>query len=352
VAKLTRSERLLMGAVILATVAAGVTRYASGVSPTVAFVVAGLALAGLAWLVSFATEEVGRRLGPAITGFMQSTLGNLPEFFVVLFALNAHQSTVAETAILGSILVNALLVLGMVIIAGARRTDDGVMRFSPRLPNDTATLLLIASFIIVLIGLTHSAQDAASHHTRAISIVGAVMLLIVYGTWLRQYLTSDQAEDPGEPARLPPAVSALLLVLAGAGSAFVSDWFVHSLQPTITTLHISKPFAGLVIVAIAGNAVEHATGIVMAHKGRSELAISIVKNSVAQIAAFLYPALVLVSLLTATTLTFALAPVYIGALIGTAVIVWQITGDGEATIFEGAALIATYIVLAVVAAFE
>ena len=89
------------------------------------------------------------------------------------------------------------------------------------------------------------------------------------------------------------------------------------------------------IVAIAGNAVEHAVGVVLAAKGQSELAISVVKNSVAQIAAFLFPLLVLASLLTATTLTFALAPVYTGALIGTAVIIWQITGDGEATPFEG-----------------
>ena len=93
---------------------------------------------------------------------------------------------------------------------------------------------------------------------------------------------------------------------------------MHALQPTIHTLHISQAFAGLVIVAIAGNAVENVAGIVLAAKGRAELAISVVKNSVAQIAAFLYPLLVLVSLLTATTLTFALAPVYIGALFGTA----------------------------------
>jgi Ca2+:H+ antiporter len=143
-----------------------------------------------------------------------------------------------------------------------------------------------------------------------------------------------------------------LLVIGGAGSAFVSDWFVHALQPTIHTLHISQAFAGLVIVAIAGNAVEHAAGIALAAKGRSELAISVVKNSVAQIAAFLYPVLVLVSLLTATTLTFAIAPVYIGALFGTAVIVWQITGDGEASLFEGAALVATFVILATVASFE
>src|SRR5213080_3480446 len=129
------------------TALAGVLRYLPGVSEVLAFVLAALALAGLAWIVSFATEQVGRRFGPAITGFMQSTLGNLPEFFVVIFALQAGQKIVAETAILGSILVNALLVLGLVIMAGAARERDGIMRFNPRLPNDTATLLLVSSFI-------------------------------------------------------------------------------------------------------------------------------------------------------------------------------------------------------------
>ena len=339
--------------VAVLTVAAGVTRYATGISHVLAFIVAGLALAGGAWIVSFSTEQVGQRFGVAATGLLQSTLGNLPEFFVVIFALNAGDRIVAQTAILGSILVNALLVLGLVIIAGALHERDRIMRFSPRLPNDTATLLLVTSFIIVLVALADSAHDTASHHIKTISIVGALAILGVYGFWVHQYLTSEQpgAQEAGR-SRLSTATSLTLLVLSGIAAAFVSDWFVHALEPTIQTLGISKPFAGLVIVAIAGNAVEHAVGVVLAAKGQSELAISVVKNSIAQVAAFLFPLLVLVSLLTATTLTFALAPVFTGALLGTAVIVWQITGDGEATPFEGVALVAAFVILAVVAAFE
>jgi len=354
VSGLTRVELILLGVVAALTVLAGVARYAHGVSHIVAFVLATLALAGLAWIVALAVEQLGERLGPASTGVLQATVGNLPEFFVVLFALNAGDQVVAETAILGSILVNALLVLGLVILAGAWRADDGVMRFNPRLPNDTATLLLVSSFIIVLIGLTHSSSDPASKHAETISIVGAVAILVVYGAWLRQYLTSPEtasAPAGGQP-RLGLVASITLLVAAGTASAFVSDWFVNALGPTIHTLHISMAFAGLVIVAIAGNAVEHAAGIIVAFKGHADLAISVVKNSVSQIAAFLYPVLVLVSLLTTTRLTFSLAPVYIGALIGTAIIVWQITGDGEATAFEGAALVAAFVILATVAAFE
>jgi Ca2+:H+ antiporter len=332
-----------------------VGRYVTGIPHVVAFVLSGLALAGAAWIVSFSTEQVGQRFGTATTGMLQSTLGNLPEFFVVIFALNAGDLVVARTAILGSILVNALLVLGAVIVVGAYRTPDRIMRFSPRLPNDTATLLLVSSFIILLIALATSAHDLASHHVRTISIVGAVAILITYGFWTRQYLTSEPTGESGprdEPPRLSAATAVGLLFISGAASAFVSDWFVHALTPTIHQLHISHAFAGLVIVAIAGNAVENLTGIAMAYRGHADLAIAIVKNSVAQIAAFLYPLLVLVSLLTKTHLTFALQPVYIGALLGTAVIIWQITGDGEGTIFEGSALVATFVILATVASFE
>src|SRR5271154_288353 len=148
---LTRKETLILGLVVALTVFAGAGRYVGGIPDIVAFVLAALALAGQAWTVSFATEQIGMRYGPAPTGVLQSTIGNLPEFFVVLFALQARDTTVAETALIGSILVNALLVLGLVLVVGALKSSDGVMRFSPRLPNDTATLTLAASFLIVLL---------------------------------------------------------------------------------------------------------------------------------------------------------------------------------------------------------
>jgi Ca2+:H+ antiporter len=147
-------------------------------------------------------------------------------------------------------------------------------------------------------------------------------------------------------------VTLVLLLTAGAGSAFVSEWFINGLKPAIVQLGISQAFAGLVIVAIAGNAVENTAGLVLAWKGRSDLAISVVKNSVAQIAAFLFPALVLISFALATTLTFSLAPVYIGALALTALALWQVTGDGEAMAFEGWALVALYVILATLTLYE
>jgi Ca2+:H+ antiporter len=341
-----------------ATALAGVARYA-GWPSLLAFVLAAIALAALAHVVSLATEQVGERFGPAVTGLMQSTLGNLPEFFIVIFALQKGETVVAQTSLLGSLFANALLVLGLVILVGAGASSDGVMRFRRRLPNDTATLLLVASFIIVIVGLAISAHDPASHHVREISVLAAVALLGVYLAWVVPYLRSDEPsedtrEGEGRERRprvaLPAAVA--LLAAGGVASAFVSDWFVTALRPTIDQLGISSAFAGLVIVAIAGNAVENVAGIVLARKGQADLAVSVVKNSVAQVAAFLYPLLVLVSLGFEHQLTFAIAPVYTGAILLTALAVWQITGDGEALAFEGWALVAIYAVLAIVAFYE
>jgi len=375
---LTPVERSTLLLVAVLTALAGVADYQAW--PAVPrFALATLALAGLAWVVSFATEQLGERLGPGVTGMLQSTLGNLPELFVVIFALKKGELVVAQTAIVGSILANALLVLGLVIVVGARRSEDGIMRFSKRLPNDTATLLQVTVFIIVLLGLSLASHDPASHHVKAISAVGAICLLVVYVAWVVPYLRSDtvpgseldtssdaharegsSAEEEGSPeraqARPGPRLSLrftlTLLIVAGVASAFVSDWFINGLQPAITILHVSQAFAGLVIVAIAGNAVEHVAGIVLAYKRRSDLAISVVKNSVAQIAAFLFPLLVLVSFALSTQLTFALAPVYIGALALTALALWQVTGDGEAAEFEGWALVALYVILATLTLYE
>ena len=343
--------RALLGCVAIVTAVAGVLNYADAPA-LVAFTVAGVALAGIAWVVSFTTEQVGGYFGPAVTGVLQATLGNLPEFFVVVFALSAGEVVVAQFSLIGSIFANALLVLGIVIVVGARQSSDGIMRFSPRLPQDTATLLFLSGFIIVLVGISAETHDRASDNIVTISSIAAALVLIVYVLWVYGYLKGETARAPRAPSSIPLRTAIVLLALGGIAAAFVSEWFIDALRPTIDELGISEQFAGLVLVAIAGNAVEHATGVVLAAKGQADLAISVVKNSVAQVAAFLLPALVLVSLLFAEQLTFDLAPVYIAALALTIISIWQVTGDGEATYFEGAALIATYVILAVFTLYE
>jgi Ca2+:H+ antiporter len=347
-------QNLLLAATASVTAVTGVLHYATS-SDVATFLVGLLALGGLAWVVGVGTESVGARFGPAATGVLQSTLGNLPELFIVLFALHAGEVVVAQTSVLGSLLANGLFVLGLAIVAGSRAADDGVMKFSPRLPNDTAILLLLASFAIVVLGVSDRLGDRASRHQVAISVVGAVVLLIIYAVWLLDYLRSDTAAEPAveqSAHHLPFARALVLLGVAGVGAAFVSDWFVAALDSAVTSLGISKAFTGLVIVGIAGNAVENVVGITLAAKGHSDLAVSVIKNSVAQIAVFLFPALVLLSLFFATRLTFVINPVLTSAVALCAVAIWAITGDGRAAAFEGWALAGFYAILAALVWFE
>jgi Ca2+:H+ antiporter len=346
----------VLSAAILGLVALGGVLHFSGASAVATFVVTGAALGGVAWAIGVATESVGARFGPAVTGALQSTLGNLPELFIVLFALSAGELVVAQFSILGSLFANALLVLGLAITAGATRSPGQLMTFGRRLPNDTATLLLLALFIISLLGVSNLAGDKASDNATTISAIGAVLLLFVYGSWLWAYL---RAETKGELALeepthgvLPFRFAVVLLTASGIAAALVSDWFVDAIDPAVEKLGISKAFTGLVIVAIAGNAVENVVAVQLAAKGKHDLAISVVKNSVAQIACFLWPVLVLVSLAFTTQLTFVVPALYVGALVLMALAVWQITGDGEAAPFEGLALVAFYLVLATIVWFE
>ena len=344
----------MLAATAALTAVAGVLHYATS-SDVATFAVCACALAGLAWVVGLGTESVGARFGPAATGVLQSTLGNLPELFIVLFALSAGEVVVAQTSVLGSLFGNGLLVLGLAIVAGATREGDGIMRFSPRLPNDTAVLMLLASFLIVLLGVSDRIGDRASHHEVGISAAGAVVLLLIYATWLVDYLRSDSAGEPSieEGAHhLPFGRALVLLAIAGVGAAFVSDWFVSALDPAVQQLGISKAFTGLVIVGIAGNAVENVVGVTLAARGHADLAVSVVKNSVAQIAAFLFPALVLLSLFFETRMTFVLNPVLTSAVALCAISVWAITGDGRAPAFEGWALVGFYLILATIVWFE
>jgi Ca2+:H+ antiporter len=402
VSALGRTERIIIGVVAVFTVLAGIGHYGHWAS-ILAFVCATVALAGLAHVVSTGVESVGEMLGPGVAGFMQASLGNLPELFLVIFALRKGEAVVAQSTVIGSIFSNALLVLGIVIVVGSRRAPDGVMRFRHRLPNDTATLLIATTFIIVIVGLSLQTHDPASTHVKTVSTIAAIGLLIVYLFWVVPYIRSgEEAGDEGiaagetthredmlvterrvaraephvseggvavaeaqrimtgadavadgeEHHHIPLPVGITLLAVGGIGAAFVSDWFVSALAPTVDQLGISRAFAGLVIAAIAGNAVENITAVILASKGQANLAVSVVKNSVGQMAAFMWPALVLISLPLSSKLTFSLTPVYIGALLVTALAMWQITGDGEAVAFEGLALIAIYLTLAGITLYE
>jgi Ca2+:H+ antiporter len=319
-------------------------------NPTLTFVASAIALAGLAGLVGEGTEQLGGRFGPGLTGVLQSALGNLPELFIGIFSLQAGLIVVVQSALIGSILANSLLVLGLAFVFGGLK--NGTQTFGVQPVRMIATLLVVAvaALMIPTLATAPGAPDAG--HAKDLSVIVAVVLLVLFAASIpfsvkggpgASAIESDAEAGTAWPIQLAVGI----LVVAAAGSALVSDWFVESLRPALAQLGISEAFAGLVIVAIAGNAVENVAGVQQALRNKADLAISLILNSSLQVALALIPALVLISVLVGgPALTLVTSPLLIGAL-GLSVILGAfIVFDGESSWLEGLALIALYVIIA------
>jgi len=355
-----RTTRFLLGAALVATVASAVL-VVSGGAPVVTFGVTAIALAMLASLVGQGTEQLGARQGPTVTGILQSALGNLPELFISLFSLQAGLVVVVQFALIGSILANSLLVLGAAFVVGGLKF--GTQRFGARASRSIATLLLLAvgSLVIPTLATAPGAPDAG--HAAELSVVVSIVLLVVFAGSLIFSIRRDARPAPATNAPTTSAEAVVdaegpghlwpqwlaLVVLAGAAvaAAFVSEWFVAALRPAMATLGMSEAFAGLVVVAIAGNAVENVVGIQAAARNQAELAVSIILNSSLQVAIALTPALVIISMLMGVApLTLVVTPLLAGGVGLSAILAAVIVFDGESNWLEGLALIGLYLIIA------
>jgi Ca2+:H+ antiporter len=312
--------------------------------PLARFGVAAIALALLARQVGGATEQLACRTGQAGAGALQSALGNLPELFIALFALHRGLVKVVQAALIGSILANSVLVLGLAFIVGGLK--HGRQEFHTSYARILATLTVLAASILAVPSLANTFHSPAAAHGKTLSLICAGVLLTIFALTLRGLLTGL----PGEPDHGPPRWSfpATIAVLAGAavGAALTSDWFVNALTPAIHTLHMSEEFAGLVIVAIAGNAVENVIGVQLAGKNRPDFAIAVILNSSLQIALVLTPVLVFASLFFATSLTLVFPTLLAISLLFAAGLGTIVVYDGESTWAEGVILVGLYVALA------
>jgi Ca2+:H+ antiporter len=322
--------------------AAGVAHFAHA-TPVLAFGVAALAIAVLAHLVGGATDQLGSRVGSSVAGVIQSALGNLPELFIALFALREGLVRVVQAALVGSIIANSVLVLGIAFVAGGVR--HGTQTFNSPRARMIATLTAMAAAILALPTLANAFHAPAAGHAKSLSLICAGVLLALFFLTLPYFLAGGE-EAVVEPARWTLVTTVVVLASAGVGAAFVSDWFVTALRPATETLGMSEAFVGLVVVAIAGNAVENVVGVQLAARNRSDFAVSVIVNSSLQIALFLTPVLVFASLFFATTLTLAFPTLLAVVLLLAAGIAALVVYDGESTWEEGAILIGLYVVIA------
>jgi Ca2+:H+ antiporter len=338
---LSRREGLEIAIVAALVAVAGVLHFA-GANDVLVFFVSAVALAALARLVGTATDQLGGRLGSGAAGVVQSALGNLPELFVALFALHEGLTDVVQAALVGSVLANGLLVLGIAFVVGGLK--NGVQRFDSSRARLTATLATLAAATLAIPALANSFHAPAARHSQALSLICAGVLLAVFLLTIGSFL--GRGVEVHDQPRWTVLATIVVLGCAAAGAVFVSDWFVDALTPAIDTLHMSQEFAGLVIVAIAGNAVENVVGVQLAARNRPDFAISVVLNSALQVALVLTPVLVFASLLFATHLTLVFPTLLALALLMAAGIAALVTYDGESTWQEGTVLIGLYVVIA------
>jgi Ca2+:H+ antiporter len=346
---LGRNASILIVVAVVASLATFVAR-STGAPEVLVFMLSAVALAGLAGLVGEGTDQLGARLGAGATGVLQSALGNLPELFISIFALQAGLVTVVQTALVGSILANSLLVLGLAFLLGGLR--NGVQRFSAPPVRTMAILIVLAvgALLIPTLATQPGAPDVG--HNVDLSVIVALVLLVVFAASIPYSIGggpgASAIEAHVETERMWPLSLAIgLLAVAGVGAAVVSEWFVDSLKPAMAGLGLSEAFVGLVIVAIAGNAVENVVGVQMAIRNRIDLSISLILNSSLQIAIALTPALVLISLVIGGgTLTLVLTPLLLAAVALSAILTALVVFDGESTWLEGLALLGLYLIVA------
>jgi Ca2+:H+ antiporter len=342
-----RADWILVAGSTVLIAGAGVTRFTAA-GPIPAFLTSGFAVALLAALVGRSVEQLGDRFGAGATGALQSALGNLPELFISLFALQSGLVVVVQAALIGSILANLLLVLGLGFVVGGLR--HGTQRVDSQRARRTTVLMLLAVAAMVIPSLASYVHTPAAPHEDALSLAVSVILLILFVMTLPASLKRKPAGDAAEqadPPRWPLALALLLLAGSAIAAAFVSEWFVHALEPAMRALRISDAFAGLVIVAIAGNAVENVVSVQLAARNRSEYAFSVVINSPLQIALVLAPALVILSRLFGfAPLTLVFPPMLVVAVAIAVLVTAFITWDGESDWGEGVALIALYAIAA------
>ncbi len=328
-------------------------------SPTVIFISAALGIIPTAALMGLATEELAARSGPGIGGFLNVTFGNAAEPIIAVFLLAEGLQEVVKASIIGSILGNLLLVLGLsMFVGGIGRKSQ---RFNQTAATATASMLFLAVAAMIMPAVYALVADGGlpavddeivdfGSTLEELSIGVAIVLGITYLAGLifslrthKDIYNPPYAEEEHEGFGWSVKRSVAMLAIAGAAVGVVSEILVGSISEASESIGISEFFVGVIVVAIVGNAAEHWVAVLVARKDKMDLAVNIAIGSAAQIALFVVPILVLLS--------FVLGPnpmplVFNGFELGGVLIAAYVTQDGESNWFEGVQLLAVYVVLA------
>jgi Ca2+:H+ antiporter len=347
--------RLSWRHILLPAVPAALWLASQHASPLLVFALSCLGVLPLAAYMGEATEHLAERTGPTVGGFLNATFGNAAELIIAIAALRAGLVDLVKASIVGSILGNLLLILGLALIAGTFKRS--IVAFNRTAAGMAAAMLALAVAALVFPALFHSTHPEAALLTELhLSEAVAVILAVVYVLSLVFSMRTHRRLFGGEPHPtvapvwgIPRAV--LVLVVATAGVAAMSELLVHAIEPVTAGTGMSQAFLGLILIPIIGNAAEHAAAIVVARKGQIDLALQIALGSSTQVALLVTPVLVGAGVLLAQPMNLVFTPFQVLALALATGVSAILTLDGESHWFEGAQLLALYAMVAVAALF-
>ena len=325
------------------------------VAAPVIFLVAALAIVPLAARIVHSTEQVAEHTGSAVGGLLNATFGNLPELIICVVALRAGLSEVVRSSLVGAILANVLLALGVAFLLGGRRAH--VMEYNPTGARTYGSMLMLAVITLAMPAAFHRFLGSAAPGpgaTHRLDLGTALVLLATYVCYLIYVVRTHpdffsaraaQASHGGATWSIGRGVGTL--VAASAGAAWMSEILVGAAEATGHALGMSPIFLGMVLLAVIGGAAESGSAIAMGRRNQADLAVGIAMGSSIQIALFVTPVLVLLSMAIAPApLSLAFSRLEIGTLLLGTLIVVTTAGDGQATWFKGVQLIAVYLVIA------
>lgn len=317
-------------------------------APVAIFVVSALAILPLAGQIGHATEELSAHTGPQVGGLLNATFGNVTEMIIAFFLILEGQLEIVKASITGSIIGNVLLVLGIsFLVGGWSRTEQSFSRLSAGLHSAGLMIAVVALLLPALFSYT---PEATTFRTEAVSIGVSVVLIATYGLALLFTLRTHKSLFRSEfEHRVRWSLRRGVVTLAGATVlvALMSEFLVGALEPTVEELGLSELFVGLIVVPIIGNAAEHSSAVLLAAKDKTDVSIEIAIGSSTQIALFIAPVLVFASLAVGNPMDLIFTPLELAAVGFSAAVLGFIVLDGRSNWFEGAQLLAAYLIMAV-----
>ncbi|HEY5029902.1 MAG TPA: calcium/proton exchanger [Candidatus Angelobacter sp.] len=326
--------------------------------PLAIFVASALAIAPLASALGESTGVLAAHCGPAVGGILSATMGNATEMIIAFFALHAGHINVVKASLSGSIIGNLLLVLGLSLVAGGIRNP--VQRFSSTTSSMNSTTLMIAVaalvmpavFNLTLFGtLQHhdvNLQNLSLWTSGVLILLYLLNMLFVFRTHRATFAAQPHEEGISQATQKPSRGQAIFsLGLATALIAWMSEILVGQISPVTKALGMTELFVGVIVVALVGNAAENSTAIIMARRNKMDISMAIATGASTQIALFVAPVLVFISVAIGHPMTLVFNGFEIAAIILSVLIVELISSDGETNWFEGAQLLAVYAIVAV-----